>query len=258
MSIEPAPIFSLDRSINGSGPRISVVAPMYNEEGGAAGLVREIAEALAEIPHEIVIVDDASTDGTKTVLGNLKAEVPSLRVLSHGRNSGQSRALRTGILAARAPVIATLDGDGQNVPGDIYRLYETLTRPGAPALLAMVGGERQKRQDSRAKVWASNAANGIRKRLLGDHANDTGCGLKVFWRDAYLRLPYFDHIHRYIPALMVREGFETEFVPVSHRPRAFGQSKYTNFGRAAVAVRDLLGVVWLKARSRNPQEIEEL
>lgn len=258
MSLTAAPLFAFPDRDPGTEPKISVVAPMYNEEGGAAALVREIAEALAGTPHEIVIVNDASTDGTRAELLAAREEIPQLRVLSHGKNSGQSRALRTGILAAKAPVIATLDGDGQNVPGDIPMLYQSLVREDAPELLCMVGGERQKRQDTRAKRFASRAANGIRKRLLGDHANDTGCGLKVFRREAFLRLPYFDHMHRYIPALMVREGFVTEFLPVSHRSRQYGQSKYTNFGRAAVAFRDLIGVTWLLARSRKPQEIEEL
>ncbi|WP_370339503.1 glycosyltransferase family 2 protein [Parvularcula marina] len=257
MSNTPASIFAFDRSSD-DAIELSVVAPMYNEEGGAEILVREIAEALAGRSFEIIMVDDASTDGTRAVLKSLKDEIPQLRVLCHAKNSGQSRAVRTGILAAKAPIIATLDGDGQNVPGDIPKLFDILTRPDAPQLLAMVGGERQKRQDSAAKKRASKYANQIRKWVLKDEANDTGCGLKVFWRQAFLRLPYFDHLHRYIPALMVREGFMTEFVSVAHRPREHGQSKYTNFGRAAVAVRDLFGVSWLIARSRHPHEIEEL
>ena len=231
---------------------------MYNEEGNAEALVREIFAAVGAMDAEIVVVDDASTDGTRGLLVDLKAAVPILRVLGHVHNAGQSRAVRTGILGAQGQIIATLDGDGQNVPGDIPRLFDQLIRDDAPDLLAMVAGERQKRQDSQAKLVASRAANGIRKSLLNDSANDTGCGLKVFYRDAFLRLPYFDHIHRYLPALMGREGFQVEFAPVAHRPREHGSSKYTNFGRAAVAVRDLLGVTWLNARARRPQEIEEL
>lgn len=258
MSNTPAPIFSFPAATAGDAPALSVVLPMYNEEGGAEVLIREIADTLVDISHEIIVVDDASKDATKSVLVALKNDIPQLRVLGHKSNSGQSRALRTGILAAKSAVIAQLDGDGQNVPADIPKLYAQLTRAEAPGLLALVGGERQKRQDSQAKLIASRWANKFRKWLLKDETNDTGCGLKVYRRDAYLRLPYFDHIHRYLPALMVREGFLTEFLPVSHRPREHGQSKYTNFGRAAVAIRDLIGVTWLIARSRNPQEIEEL
>lgn len=257
MDTQPAPIFSMPSPKAGGSLDLSVVLPMYNEEGGAAELVREIAESLADKSIEIIVVNDASTDRTLDVLVELKTELPALRVLNHKKNAGQSRAIRTGILAAKAPIIATLDGDGQNVPADIPKLYDRLTRQDAPELLALVGGERQKRQDSQAKLRASKIANSVRKSFLKDDANDTGCGLKVFWREAWLRLPYFDHIHRYVPALMVREGYLTEFLPVSHRARTHGQSKYTNFGRAAVAFRDLLGVSWLISRSRSPLEIEE-
>lgn len=258
-----APIYGMDRAARPGGqeisPDISVVIPMYNEEGNAGTLVREVAEALTDVASfEIVIVNDASSDGTLDILQELKATYPQLRVLSHGTNAGQSRSIRTGVLAARAPVIATLDGDGQNLPADIPALYKTLLREDAPALLAMVAGERQKRKDTQAKKVASRLANGVRKKLLNDEANDTGCGLKVFYRDAFLRLPYFDHLHRYLPALVRREGLIVEFSPVSHRERLSGQSKYTNLQRAAVAFRDLLGVTWLIARSRKPGEITEL
>lgn len=236
-------------------PALSVVVPMYNEEGGAGALADEIAAALQGLDHEIVIVDDASTDQTLAALKAAKVRHPQLRVLRHENNAGQSRALRTGILAARAPIVATLDGDGQNDPADIPALYRQILSSGGG--LAMVAGERQGRQDSAAKKFASRAANAIRKRLLNDGAADTGCGLKVFRREAFLSLPYFDHLHRYLPALMAREGYETAFAPVSHRARAHGASKYTNFGRALVAVRDLMGVVWLNARARRPGKISE-
>lgn len=261
-----APLFgdlSTGPSAPGSdGPGLSVVIPMYNEEGNAGALAQETADALnASLPgvrFEIVIVDDASRDATATELAAAKADVPTLRVLTHGQNAGQSRSIRTGVLGARAPIVATLDGDGQNPPADIAGLYRQLMRENAPALLAMVAGERQGRQDSQAKLAASKAANDIRQSLLKDHARDTGCGLKVFRREAFLRLPYFDHVHRYLPALMAREGYEVEFAPVSHRPRTAGQSKYTNWGRSAVAVRDLVGVTWLLARSRRPLTVREL
>ena len=241
-------------------PDLSVVLPMYQEEGNAGALVRETAEALrsADIAFEILAVNDASRDGTRAELLAARADVPELRVLAHGKNAGQSRAVRTGVQAARAPVVATLDGDGQNPPADVPALYRQLTRGDAPALLAMVAGERQGRQDSQAKLVASRYANRIRQGLLNDQAQDTGCGLKVFRRDAFLRLPYFDHIHRYLPALMVREGFGVEFAPVGHRPRTAGASKYTNLGRGAVAMRDLMGVTWLLSRARRPETVEEI
>lgn len=238
-------------------PALSVVAPMYNEAGGAVALVNEIASALSGVEHEIIVVDDCSEDETASLLRSAMVSHPQLRLLRHGDNAGQSRAIRTGVLAARAPLVAMLDGDGQNDPADLPMLYEKLTkvRDGVP--LAMVAGERRTRRDSAAKRWASSVANGLRRRLLKDGAIDTGCGLKVFYREAFLRLPYFDHMHRYLPALMRREGFLVEFMPVSHRPRVHGASKYTNFGRLLVAMRDLLGVMWLLSRSKSPKSIVE-
>jgi glycosyltransferase involved in cell wall biosynthesis len=254
----PAACFAWRRAPFGDAPEISVVIPMHNEEGGAAALVAEIAGALAGRAFEILAVDDASTDSTKARLIEERAKNGGLRVLAHARNAGQSRALRTGILAARAPVIVTLDGDGQNDPADILALIDRLTRHDAPQTLAMVGGERVARQDKAARRWASQIANGVRARLLRDSARDTGCGLKAFYREAFLRLPAFDHMHRYLPALMRREGFTIEFVPVRHRPRLHGRSKYTNLQRLAVAFRDLLGVMWLRDRARSPETISEL
>src|SRR5689334_20587196 len=239
-----------------SAPDISVVVPVYDEEGAAPALAREIAAAFAGRSFEIVFVDDASRDGTKAALKALSAEIPQLRVLGHRKNSGQSRAIRSGVLAARGPVIVTLDGDGQNDPADGPALVDALLA--GPPQLALVGGERVKRQDSRAKKLASRVGNGVRKRLLRDTANDTGCGLKAFRREAFLRLPYFDHIHRYLPALMSREGFKTAFLPVNHRHRTTGRSKYTNLGRLWVSLSDLFGVMWLQSRARNPQAVEEL
>ena len=236
-------------------PDFSVVVPVYNESGAAPALAREIAAAFGDRAYEMIFVNDASRDDTLAQLTALKTEIPQLRVLSHASNSGQSRAVRTGILAAKAPIIVTLDGDGQNDPADAPRLAERLAA--SAESLALVGGERVKRQDSAAKKWASKWANGIRKKLLRDEANDTGCGLKAFRREAFLRLPYFDHIHRYIPALMLREGYEVVFEPVNHRHRTTGVSKYTNFGRLKVALTDLFGVMWLQSRSRLPGEVSE-
>jgi dolichol-phosphate mannosyltransferase len=236
-------------------PDISVVIPVFDEEGAAPALAREVARAFAGRSYELIFVNDASRDATRASLAAMTGEIPQLRVLSHARNAGQSRAIRTGILGARGAVIVTLDGDGQNDPADGPALVDALLA--GPPELALVGGERVKRQDSRAKKIASRVGNGVRKRLLNDTANDTGCGLKAFRREAFLRLPYFDHIHRYLPALMLREGYRTEFRPVNHRHRETGRSKYTNLGRLWASLSDLCGVMWLQSRSRNPGVVEE-
>jgi glycosyltransferase involved in cell wall biosynthesis len=241
-----------------NAPIISVVVPAFNEAENVENLASEIAAALHEMPHEMIFIDDASTDETKAVLADMKSRFPHLRVLCHRQNSGQSRGVRSGVRAARAAVIATLDSDGQNDPADIPALYTQLTREDAPDTLAMVGGRRAKRIDSAAKKLASRFGNGVRKRLLKDEADDTGCGLKVFNRLAFLELPYFDHIHRYIPALMLREGYDIEFADVNHRAREFGESKYTNFGRLKVSIADLRGVIWLRRRMKLPGGVDEI
>lgn len=237
-------------------PDVSIVVPVFDEGGAAPALAREIAAAFAGRAHEIVFVNDASRDDTLARLTALKGEIPQLRVLSHRRNSGQSRSIRTGVLAARGPIVVTMDGDGQNDPADAPRLADALMA--APEDLAMVGGERVKRQDSAAKKLASRIGNGVRGRLLKDGAADTGCGLKAFRREAFLRLPYFDHIHRYLPALMIREGYRIAFQPVNHRHRQTGVSKYTNLGRLKASVSDLLGVLWLQSRARLPGGVDEV
>ncbi|HEY0102417.1 MAG TPA: glycosyltransferase family 2 protein [Brevundimonas sp.] len=236
-------------------PDISVVVPVHDEQGAAGPLAREIAAAFEGRSYEMVFVDDASRDGTLAELRALMPELPALRVLSHGANAGQSRAVRTGVLAARAPIIVTLDGDGQNPPADAPALADLLAE--SPSTVALVGGRRAKRQDSEAKRQASIWANRIRRKLLGDDADDTGCGLKAFRRDVFLRLPYFDHIHRYLPALMIREGYENRYLDVAHRHRETGRSKYTNWGRLLASLSDLLGVMWLKTRSRRPGAVTE-
>lgn len=236
-------------------PDISVVIPVHDEAGAAVLLAREIAEAFAGRSYEMIFVDDASRDTTLAELRSVMSELPTLRVLSHASNAGQSRAVRTGVLSARAPVIVTLDGDGQNPPHDAPRLVDALLA--APAHVALVGGVRARRQDTGAKKQASLWANRIRKRLLGDDADDTGCGLKAFRREAFLALPYFDHIHRYLPALMIREGYENRYIEVDHRHRETGRSKYTNWGRLMASFSDLLGVMWLKTRSRRPGPVRE-
>ena len=244
--------------MSGSGAEtvaISVVVPVKDEAGNVAPLAREIAAALAAERHEILFVDDGSSDGTAAALAALKSDIPQLRVLRHGRNLGQSRSIRTGVKAAGGAIIVTLDGDGQNDPADIPTLLSALR---AEPQVAMVSGVRVKRQDNLSRRWASRLGNGFRNALLGDGATDTGCGLKAFRRDMFLDLPYFDHLHRFLIAMVLREGGEVRYVPVNHRPRLTGASKYTNFGRLLVSVQDLLGVRWLQRRYRGKAEIREL
>jgi dolichol-phosphate mannosyltransferase len=236
-------------------PPISVVVPVKDEAGNVGPLAREIAAALAGESHEILFVDDGSSDGTAAALLALKSEIPQLRVLRHGRNLGQSRSIRSGVQAARGEIIVTLDGDGQNDPADIPKLLALLR---AEPQTGMVSGVRVKRQDSASRRLASRLGNGFRSALLGDGAIDTGCGLKAFRRAVFLDLPYFDHIHRFLIALVQREGWQVRFVPVNHRPRLTGVSKYTNFGRLLVSVQDLLGVRWLQRRHRGRAETKEL
>ncbi len=238
-----------------SHPELSVVVPVFNESENVAPLVAEITAALrGRLPFEIVYVDDQSRDGTLAVLEGLKATTPELRVLHHVSQSGQSTAVRTGVRHARGTWIATLDGDGQNDPADIPRLLEA--RQTADAQVKLFAGWRVKRQDSGSKRWASRAANAIRARMLQDATPDTGCGIKLFEREAFLDLPYFDHMHRYLPALMQRAGWKTISVPVNHRARTAGVSKYNNLGRALVGIRDLRGVAWLIVRSRRTAVVE--
>ena len=227
---------------------ISVVIPVFNESGNIGGLVREVVQHLrGVVPFDVLCVDDHSDDDTRTVLAALKEEVPELRVLLHHRRCGQSTAIRTGVKHALSPWIVTLDGDGQNDPADIPKLLAAREQAGTQTKL--FAGWRVNRQDSTSKRWASRWANRIRQALLHDDTPDTGCGIKLFERAAFLELPYFDHMHRYLPALMQRAGWKTVSVPVSHRPRVSGTSKYNNLGRALVGIRDLRGVAWLIRRS---------
>lgn len=239
-------------------PDISVVVPAHNEAGNVTQLAAEIAEALSGRQYEMIFVDDCSTDATRSELIDAKDRFPALRVISHRSNAGQSRSLRTGILAARGAIIGTMDGDGQNPPADLPALIDALTRDDAPQNLVVVGGRRMKRQDSAWKKFASRIGNGVRKALLRDDADDTGCGLKAFYRQAYLELPFFDHQHRFLYALFKREGYLAEFRDVGHRPRGAGKSKYTNFGRLFASLSDMLGVMWLNSRARDAGGSDEL
>lgn len=235
---------------------LSVVVPVHNEQDNVDPLVQEIVAALrGRIDFEIVMVDDGSRDASLLRLQALQATTPELRVLRHLQQSGQSTAVRNGVKAARGRWIATLDGDGQNDPADIPNLLAA--RDTGAANVKLYAGWRVKRIDSESKRWASKIANAIRSRLLHDATPDTGCGIKLFEREAFLDLPYFDHMHRYLPALMQRAGWQTLSVPVNHRARGAGVSKYNNLGRALVGLRDLRGVAWLIARSRRTA-VEEL
>ncbi len=237
---------------------VTVVVPVKDEAENVAPLISEIEQALSGAhDYEIIYVDDGSTDGTRAALQELRKTVPTLRVIVHERNSGQSAAIRTGVRAAKGRLIVTLDGDAQNDPGDIPSLLAAFDDTADPNL-RMVAGQRRKRQDSYAKKWASRWANRIRQWALADHTRDTGCGLKVFSKEAFFELPYFDHMHRFLPALMQRQGYTVKLVDVNHRHRLRGQSKYGVLDRALVSISDLLGVMWLRRRCRLPGATTEL
>lgn len=232
---------------------LSVIVPVKNEQDNILPLIGEIRAALADGPaYEIVYVDDGSNDGTQARLAEAGAMAADLRVVTHAASCGQSAALRTGVIAARGQVIATLDGDGQNDPADVPRLVRAFLNPASASELGMIAGQRVKRRDSTIKRWSSRIANRVRSAMLGDDTPDTGCGLKVFARDAFLRLPYFDHMHRFLPALMRREGFAVGLEPVNHRHRVHGRSKYGINNRLWVGIVDLFGVFWLQRRMRRP------
>jgi len=231
-------------------PHLSVVVPVFNERDNIPPLIAEIAAALrGRADFEIVYVDDASKDDSLAVLAEAKKSYPELRVVKHVSQSGQSTAIRNGIKAARGEWIATLDGDGQNDPADIPKLIAE--RDASPATIKLFAGWRVNRKDTASKRFGSRFANALRRRLLRDDTPDTGCGIKLFERAAFLDLPYFDHMHRYMPALMQRAGWQVKSVPVNHRPRGAGVSKYNNLGRALVGISDLRGVAWLIRRSKR-------
>jgi dolichol-phosphate mannosyltransferase len=233
-------------------PLFTVIVPMLNEAGNVEPLAREIAAACAPLgAFEAIFVNDGSTDATSGRIGALRTEFPWLREVRHATPCGQSAALLSGVIAARAGVICTIDGDGQNPPAEIPKLVTPLLA-GDPRL-GLVAGQRTGRRDSPSKRLASSLANRLRAHLLGDGASDSACGLKAFRREVFLALPFFDHMHRYLPALVRREGFAVTLVDVGHRARASGASKYTNTGRALSGALDLFGVWWLMRRRRLPE-----
>jgi dolichol-phosphate mannosyltransferase len=237
-------------------PRITVVIPMQNEAGNVAPVLEEVAEALLAGPEwELVAIDDGSTDATFDELLRASAGQCNVRVLRHHRAAGKSAAIHNGVRAARAGIVCTMDGDGQNPAGEILRLCAPLLDD-AGGRLGLVAGQRRSRRDRLAKRWASRFANGLRSRLLADGTRDTACGLKAFRRDAWLALPYFDNMHRYLPALFHRDGWGVAHVDVDDRGRLSGRSKYSNLGRALAGSWDLLGVVWLIRRRRRSDAAE--
>ena len=233
------------RSAVSTAPQLSVVIPVCNEAGNLGPLVAEIERVLARrLRFEVIVVDDGSRDSTPEEANALAATRPWLRIESHDGNRGQSAAIRTGVASAGAPWVAVLDGDGQNDPADIPALLAALALSDA----AMVIGERRQRHDNWIRRCSSRIANGIRASLLHDGIRDTGCGLKVFYRDDFLALPAFDHMHRFLPALMLQRGGKVRSVRVNHRARRHGRSKYGLKNRLWVGVVDLLGVMWLERR----------
>lgn len=231
-------------------PRLTVIAPMKNEADNVGQLADDIAAACAPLaPFEAIFVNDGSDDGTSAAIAEARLRHPWLREVRHASSCGQSAAVRSGVLAAAAPICCTLDGDGQNPPSEIPALVAPLFND-ATGRIGLVAGQRVARQDTQSKLIASKMANAIRSRLLKDDTRDTGCGLKAFPRAVFLSLPFFDHIHRYLPAMARREGYEIALVDVSHKAREAGNSNYTNFGRAMVGALDLIGVWWLMKRRK--------
>ncbi len=234
---------------------VSVVIPMKNEEANVAPLLGGIAAACDGVDYEIIVVDDGSDDDTAGATRAFAQANGRTRLLRHPTSGGQSAAVHSGVQMARGRIVCTLDGDGQNPPEELPKLFRPLLED-ETGRLALVAGQRVGRQDTLSKRWGSKFANGLRSRILKDGTRDTGCGLKGFRRDAFLELPYFDHMHRYLPALFKRDGWDVMLVDVSHRERQAGSSNYTNFRRAVVGIPDLLAVAWLIRRRKKARPVE--
>lgn len=240
-------------------PRCSIVIPCRNEAGAIAPLLDGVAAVMAPLaPFEVIVVDDGSVDGTAPIVLDMAATRPWLRLLCHPRTGGQSAAIHNGVLAARAALVATMDGDGQNPPEELPRLLAPLLDPApdGPPDLGLVAGQRVGRKDPASRRVASVLANRLRAAVLRDTTRDTGCGLKAFRRDAYLALPFFNHQHRYLPALFARDGWRVALIDVSHRARGSGRSNYSNWQRGLVGVADLAGVAWLIRRRKTVRAVE--
>ncbi len=234
---------------------ISVVVPVFNEAENIDPLLDEIVAAMSSSKnYEIIYVDDGSNDETTQVLTQAKQRLSALRVLRHRQSCGQSAAIHSGVMAAKYGVIATLDGDGQNDPGDIPRLWDIFqTQRSRNPKLWMIAGWRKQRNDSSWRRFSSKIANAVRSSLLRDNTPDTGCGLKLFLREQFLLLPYFNHMHRFLPALIIRNGGEIISEGVNHRGRASGRSKYGTLDRLLAGIVDLLGVIWLNHRAKRAE-----
>jgi dolichol-phosphate mannosyltransferase len=238
-------------------PELSIVIPVHDEQGNVLDLAAELNGALHErIEYEVLFVDDASTDKTLDRLAALAGRDRRVRVIQHRAPCGQSTAIHTGVRHARARWIATLDGDGQNDPADIPRLLAVLGNGEHDQTRTLVTGHRVERRDSAFVRLSSRIANGVRSRILRDRTPDTGCGLKVFDREMFLALPYFDHMHRFLPALVRRAGGDVVTVPVNHRPRGSGRSHYGLHNRLWTGIVDLFGVMWLARRAKVPDSSE--
>ena len=245
------------RNLISNDPAVSVVVPVRNEAGNIGPLVAEIAKALdGQWPFEVVYVNDGSSDGTEGELRRLMAAHPWLRRVRHKQSCGQSAAVRSGVTAARAPVVVTIDGDGQNDPAFIPAMLKAL-QAGAPGV-GLIAGQRKGRKASGFKKLQSRVANAVRSAVLRDGTRDTGCGLKALRRDLFLQLPYFDGLHRFLPALVRREGFTIGYVDVVDRRRNTGVSNYGMWNRLWVGILDLAGVWWLiRRKKRNPEIVED-
>ncbi|MFY9958952.1 glycosyltransferase family 2 protein [Bradyrhizobium sp.] len=229
---------------------ISIVVPVRNEAENIAPLIEEIATALdGRWVYEIIYVNDGSTDATADRLTGIMKQRVNLRQIRHATSSGQSAAVRSGVRAARGAIVATLDGDGQNNPAFLPALIAVIENGGERVGLA--AGQRVGRKDTGFKKWQSRVANGVRSNILRDGTRDTGCGLKAFRREVFLMLPYFDGLHRFLPALVRREGYEIAYVEVIDRPRRSGVSNYGFFDRLWIGVMDLAGVWWLIRRKKQ-------
>jgi glycosyltransferase involved in cell wall biosynthesis len=231
---------------------ISIVIPAKNEAGNIEKLLDGIDAALTDDgqDYEVIVVDDGSDDETPAVVERRMKAGSRLRLIRHDRSGGQSAAVHSGVFAAQGALVCTLDGDGQNPPSELPKLYAPLLAPGSDAI-GLVAGQRVGRQDTMSKKLASRFANGLRGWALKDGTRDTGCGLKAFRRDAFLRLPFFNHMHRYLPALFARDGWQIAHVDVAHQARGAGRSNYNNLQRGFVGAIDLLGVMWLLRRRKR-------